>query len=133
MSGSTLRRCSRRGFVLAFSIGTLGAFSSCGGNGEPEELTVFREAMEAVAAGDKAKGMELLNECIQIKPSHYAYLERARLYMDQKDTPKAIDDCKKGLELDPENKELTWLLGELEKPEPERFKGPAALPPASRK
>lgn len=125
-------RVSRRGFVLVSAAGWAIAVAGCG-DSQPEELTVFREAMDAIAAGDKVKGMELLNKCLEIKPSHYAYYERARLHMENKEIPKAIEDCKKGLELDPENKDLKWLLAELEKPEPKRFQGPAALPPASRK
>jgi len=115
------------------SLGVVVAVSGCGGSVEPEELIVFKDAMAAISTGDNAKGMELLTKCLEIKPSHYAYLERAKLYMEAKETPKAIDDCQKGLALDPGNKDLTWLLGELKKPEPKRFQGPAALPPASRK
>jgi tetratricopeptide (TPR) repeat protein len=123
----------RRRFLGICFLGAMALASGCGGSVEPEELVVFKEAMAAVAAGDKAKGMELLNQCLEIKPSHYAYLERARLRMEAKEVPQAIDDCKKGLELDPQNSELQWLLSQLEKPEGQRFKGPDALPPASRK
>lgn len=124
---------ARRRFLGVLSLAAASVASGCGGTGEPEELIVYKEAVAAIVAGDNAKGMELLNKCLEIKPSHYAYMERAKLYMSMKETQKAIDDCKKGLELDPQNKDLAWLLGELQKPEPKRFQGPAALPPASRK
>lgn len=124
---------TRRLFLKLASLGVVVVASGCGGSVEPEELIVFKDAMAAITGGDRAKGMELLNKCIEIKPSHYAYFERAKLHMEAKETAKAIDDCNKALELDPGNKDITWLLGELKKPEPKRFKGPTELPPSSKK
>jgi hypothetical protein len=126
---NTLRR-----MLMGFATCMLAAVLGCGGSDAvPDELASFQEAMKAVEAGDKAKGMELLTECIDAKPTHYAYLERAKLYYDQKKVPEAIKDCQAGLALQPDHAELRWYISELEKPEDKRFKGPAGIPPRSRK
>lgn len=125
---------ARRAFLGLAPCCLLLVTLGCGGSGaEPDELVSFQEAMKAVEAGDKAKGMELLNQCIETKPTHYAYLERAKLFVDQKKIPEAIKDCQAGLALQPDHAELRWYISELEKPEEKRFKGPAGIPPRSRK
>jgi hypothetical protein len=99
----------------------------------PDEITSFQEAMAAVSSGDKVKGMELLNACIEAKPTNYALFERAKLHLDAKNIPAAIKDCEQGLQLEPTDRDLKWLLAELKKPEQQRFKGANASSPRARK
>jgi tetratricopeptide (TPR) repeat protein len=93
----------------------------------------FIAAQEALAAGDRAGAMEALTKSIEAKPTGWAYLERAKLYLEQGDDEAAIADCEAGLALDPENIDLKWLLGEAKKPKAERFKGKNAEPPSAGK
>ena len=55
--------------------------------------------------------------------------ERANIYVEQGNEEAAIADCKAGLEVDSNDRDLNWLLAELEKPANKRFKGRFAQPP----
>lgn len=104
-----------------------------GGENVPDELANFKAATDAIAAGDKAEGMRLLTECIEAKPTHYAYLERAKLYVAENKITEARADVNAGLALDPAHRELLYYAAELEKPEGQRFKVPMSALPESRK
>lgn len=90
-------------------------------------------AKAALAKGDQATAMKELDASIAASPSEWAYLERAKLKHEMQQDPDAIADCEAGLKLDAENKELTWLMGELKKPKAQQFQGKAAAPPSASK
>lgn len=100
---------------------------------EPDEAAAFRKAMETIAAGDKVKGLEELNACIEAKPTSYALFERAKLKVEAKDDAGALADCAQGLQLEPTNRDLIWYQAELKKPAAQRFKGAAAQSPRATK
>ena len=89
----------------------------------------FLAAQAALDRGDNATALEELNKSIELGPDPWAYYQRARLLNDQKQTDKALADCKAGLALDPQHGELKWLAGELQKPADQRFVGKNAKPP----
>lgn len=108
----------------------------CGGGSKPADepaVKHFIAAQEALTRGDKTAAMEALTKSIESRPNGWAYLERAKLYLEQDNDAAAIADCEAGLELEPENIDLKWLLGEAKKPKAERFKGKNAKPPSAGK
>ena len=86
-------------------------------------------AAQAVSAGDKEAAISELSASIENSPSAWAYFERARILLDKGQEQEAILDCQLGLELDPKDRNLLWLSGELKKPAAQRFKGKLAKPP----
>lgn len=123
---------TRRG-LLALALGWTLVATGCGSASEPDELADFKKATDAIAAGDKAEGMRLLTACIESKPTHYAYLERAKLYVDENKFAEARTDVNAGLAIDPAHRELRYYAAELEKPDGQRFKVPMSEMPESRK
>lgn len=94
---------------------------------------LFHAAAEAQKQGDHAKALDLFSQAIATRPSGYAYLGRAKLYLEMKDDAHAAQDVEAGLQLDPEHRDLIWLRAQLKKPERLRFKGAEAQPPSASK
>lgn len=90
-------------------------------------------AREALAAGDSAAALVSLNASIEAEPNVWAYIERAKLRGERGEIEAAQADCRAGLELLPENRDLKWMLAEFEKPANQRFKGRNATPPTASK
>jgi hypothetical protein len=97
-------------------------FVGCGGSQQDgsqfqhdQAATLFLEAIQARQT-DQAKAVELLTQSIESRPSHNAYYQRAWIHGLQGRDNEARADVAKGLELEPENKQLKWLEGELKKP-----------------
>lgn len=110
--------------------------SGCGQRNSPEQQPAtqhFLAAQEALAKGDKAAALQSFTASIDAKPTGWAYMERAKLYLDQGNADAAIADCEAGLAVEPENDDLEWLLGEAKKPAESRFKGKYAQPPSAKK
>jgi tetratricopeptide (TPR) repeat protein len=97
------------------------------------EANYFVQAQAALEQGTIDEALDLLSKSIEVKPQAYAHYQRARIYVDREEDSLAIDDCKRGLELEPENRDLQWLLGELQKPKNSRFKGKFKDPPGASK
>ena len=93
----------------------------------------FMAAKDALADGDTGLAMEELTRSIEAKPNAWAYLERARLFIEQGEFDSARSDTLAGLELQPENRDLRWLAVEMDKPLSQRFKGRFASPPSATK
>jgi Tfp pilus assembly protein PilF len=91
------------------------------------------EARQAIGDGNTAKALATLTESIKSEPNTWAYLERAKLYAKQGSDQAAADDCKEVLKLDPENRDVAWLQGELRKAKEKRFQGRFAFPPSASK
>lgn len=119
---------SRIAIVGLFSV----MLTGCGGAGpvldEADQALV--DARTAVASGDQAKAIELLDVSISLKPDTWSYYERARLLAETGDDDAARKDIDSGLELDPEHAELLWLKKQIKKPKRSRFKG---APPSASK
>lgn len=98
----------------------------------PEQEKYF-QAQDAVAEKNPQEAIRLLTESLEIKPTSYAYRERARLLIDAGQQQQAIADCEAGLELAPDDKDLQWLLGECRKPAEQRFQRGQSVPPSSLK
>jgi uncharacterized protein HemY len=101
--------------------------------GMTKSRTSLIEAREAIAAGDSAKAIELLNASIADQPNTWAYFELAKLQLAGGDEPAALASCDAALQLDPESPDIVWLKGEIGKPEANRFKGRFKDPPSARK
>ena len=129
------RRLSRNVALLGSASALLLMAAGCGGPDPSQQPSVqsFIEAQQALANGDKAAAMELLTASIEAKPNGWAYLERAKLYLEQGDDASAIADCDAGLAEQPDNADLKWLRDEAQKPAAERFKGRFAKPPSDGK
>jgi tetratricopeptide (TPR) repeat protein len=84
-----------------------------------EAARLFLEAMK-VRPTDQAKALELLTQSIEARPSYNAYYQRAWIYGLHNRDDEAKADISSGLELEPENRELKWLQGELKKPTSQR-------------
>ena len=116
-------------------IGMLGlALPGCGEKERatpPDDALVF-QARDALAAGDKPKALDLYTQAIEIRGTSWAYFERGRLKGEMSDPKGAMEDCVKGLEIDPENRDLIWLRDELKKPKASQFQ-PGAVPPSRKK
>lgn len=89
----------------------------------------FVAAVQAIEAGDKETALSELSASIEKSPSAWAYFQRARIYIDQGKETEATADIQKGLEVDPQHRDLKWLEAELKKPPAQRFKGRFAKPP----
>lgn len=98
-----------------------------------EEQNYFVLAADALYSGDDAKALEMLAKSIETKPSRYAHYERAKLYEKQGADEQALADCAAALELQPGDKDVLWLQGEIKKPKAKRFKGRFANPPSAAK
>ena len=112
------------------------ATAGCGQTSGPDlddSAQSFIAAQQALADGDTDKAKQLLTASIQARPDAWAYYQRAKLYSDTGDDAAAQADCQAGLELDAQNTNLMWLAGELEKPQPQRFRGKFSKPPSDSK
>jgi Tfp pilus assembly protein PilF len=98
-----------------------------------EEQNYFVLAADALNSGDDAKAMEMLTKSIETKPSRYAHYERAKLHEKQGADDQALADCAAALQLQPGDKDVLWLQGEIKKPKDKRFKGRFANPPSAAK
>lgn len=97
----------------------------------PAEQEKYFQAQDAIAENNPQEAIRLLSESLEIKPTPYAYLQRARLFIDAGQQEQAIADCQAGLELAPDNKDLQWLLDECRKPAERRFQDRQSVPPSS--
>jgi hypothetical protein len=110
--------------VLAGAMACI--FVGCGGS-QPDgskfqhdqAAMLFLEAMKTRPT-DQAKALELLTQSIETRPSYNAYYQRAWIHGLHNRDVQAKADIAAGLELEPENRELKWLEGELQKPAQQR-------------
>jgi hypothetical protein len=91
------------------------------------------EARQAIGDGNTAKALEALNASIDSQPNAWAYMERAKINAQQGNDQAALEDCKEIEKLEPHNRDIPWLRGELKKPKEKRFKGQFAIPPSFHK
>ena len=120
----------------ALLVSTLFMACGCGSSEEANfgsAREAYLEAMQAAQQGDTAKAIEGLTASLAAVPAAATYMERAKLYLAEGRQDEALQDCQAALELDPENEDVKWLLGEVKKPEKERFKGDQQAPPSSGK
>ena len=125
----------RREVRLLVSVGAL-CFLLAAGCGEDPQVTAdnaFYQAQDAASGGDKEQAVALLTQAIETTPRAYMYYERARLHLDLGKDEQAVADCEAGLQLDPEDKDLIWLMDETQKKPQARFRGRNAQPPRERK
>jgi Tfp pilus assembly protein PilF len=112
------------------------SLAGCGGSSGPklsDSSKLLIEARTAIADGNPAKAMESLDASIAAQPTSWAYLERAKLNARQGSDQAAEADCKEVLKLDPENRDVPWIRGELKKPKEKRFQGQFQFPPSAKK
>ena len=88
----------------------------------------LEEAKQAIAAGDTAGALPLLQASIDAQPTIWAYVERAKLYAKEGKDQEANADCEEILKLHPDNQDVVWIKAELKKPADKRFQGAAAAP-----
>jgi tetratricopeptide (TPR) repeat protein len=106
------------------------AFIGCGGGpSASKSYDHLVAAATAISAGDKDTALTELSASIEQSPSAWAYFQRARIYLEKGQESDAVADCQKGLEIDPNYRNLLWLSAELKKPAAQRFKGKLAKPP----
>lgn len=107
------------------------------GSGQEERFATARssylEAMQAIEEGDAAQAISALTASIDLMPTAAAYMERAKLYAAADKQQEALKDSRAALDLDPDNTDAQWLLGEIEKPAKQRFQGQFKTPPSSGK
>jgi hypothetical protein len=84
-----------------------------------QAATLFLEAMQARPT-DQAKALALLTQSIEARPSYNAYYQRGWIHALEGRDAEAESDVAAGLKLEPENRELKWLEGELKKPAAQR-------------
>jgi len=94
---------------------------------------VYAKAAEAIEAGDMSTAIALLDQLIEARPQPGLYLERAQAKLKAGDDAGAKADCQEGLKLDPEDRDLKWLLSEMKKDTKQRFKGKNQKPPGRSK
>ena len=92
---------------------------------------LVRQAVEARTAGKNDEALALFNRALEIRAVPYVYFERAKLHHDLHDDQAALADCAKGLEIDPEYRDLRWYREELSKPVARQFQGAKARPPSA--
>lgn len=127
---------ARSSALFRFAAIVFGAVIGCGQRDAvelTEEQNYFVLAADALNSGDDAKAMEMLAKSIETKPSRYAHYERAKLYEKQGADEQALADCAAALQLQPGDKDVLWLQGEIKKPKDKRFKGRFANPPSAAK
>ncbi len=123
--------------LLVFLLGTSSlVLLGCGGqdNSKTKEArSYFVEARRAIGSGDTAKALEALSASIESEPTTWAYLQRAKINAEGGNDQAVSEDCKAVLELDPQNRDVPWMEGELKKPKDKRFQGRFKEPPSSSK
>lgn len=106
----------------------------CGCTSEQQKLEdVYGKAAEAIEAGDMTTAISLLDQLIEARPQPGLYLERAQAKLKAGDEAGATADCKEGLKLEADNRDLKWLLAEIKKDAKQRFKGKNQQPPGRSK
>lgn len=129
LASSTVRRAVPAGSLLLCSV-----LIGCEAGAVLDEADqALVDAREAIAAGDSASAMDLLDASIGSKPDPWSYYERARLHSENGDDDAAQADVVAGLDIDPEHSELLWLQKQLKKPKRSRFKGKSGQPPSATK
>jgi tetratricopeptide (TPR) repeat protein len=120
---------------IGLLVGLLNVTGGCGGSDVEvmDARNYFLEAQEALKQGDTTKAIAAFTASIESKPNAWAYMERAKLNAAAGQDQQALDDAQKAVELEPENSDTAWLVGELKKPAAQRFKGIFAVPPSARK
>jgi tetratricopeptide (TPR) repeat protein len=118
--------------LLLVAILSVGCSSSDGPNLDDADRH-FIAAEKAMAAGDKEQAIKELDASIAVRPTSWAYFKRGQLHAAVGNDQQAQADVQKGLELNPEDKDLKWLEKELKKPATRRFKGAAGQPPGMSK
>lgn len=117
--------------AACFSVAALLCVAGCGQNNEISEAGVYlNDALAAIEAGENERAIELLSKSLELEPDPYAYLQRAKLYLEADDAESANADIAKGLALEPEHPDLLWLQEQAKKPLRTRFKGRDAEPPS---
>jgi len=94
---------------------------------------VFQEAVALMNDGDDQQAITKVTESLAAEETSWAYYLRATLYKKTEQFAKALADCKMGLALEPDHKDLLWLESELEKPAAVRFMGANSDPPSTSK
>jgi Tfp pilus assembly protein PilF len=106
--------------LIPLALVGCGATQRDGGQFQHDEAArLFLEAMK-VRPTDQARALQLLTESIEVRPSYNAYFHRAWIHALQGRDEQAQADLQAGLELEPENRDLKWLEGELKKPAGQR-------------
>ena len=112
------------------------ALIGCGGDSGPEVSDAGQhliEGRQAIAEGNTTKALEALDASIASEPNIWAYMERAKINAQQGNDQAVLADGNEILKLDPKNRDVPWLKGELKKPKEKRFQGQFATPPSFRK
>ena len=94
---------------------------------------IATKAAEALEAGDTTTAIACLDQLIEARPQPALYVERAQAKLKAGDDAGAKADCQEGLKLDPEDRDLKWLLSEMKKDTKQRFKGKNQKPPGRSK
>jgi tetratricopeptide (TPR) repeat protein len=113
------------------SVAALLGVSGCRQGNEISEAGVYlNDALDAIKTGDNDRAIELLSKSLELETDPYAYLQRAKLYLELDEVASASADIAKGLELEPEHPDLLWLQEQSKKPKARRFRGEDAEPPS---
>lgn len=135
MKRDRINLCWKSASAGLFAMMVAVLFGGC--DAGKSEVTVsnnyFIEASRAIGAGDTVKAMEALNASLDIKPSVWAYMERAKLNLQNGDQQAALADCQAALAISPEDRDVLWLQAEIKKPASKRFKGRFKTPPSHSK
>lgn len=120
-------------FLLVLMIPPFAAVG-CGGKDtlEPADYHMIA-AKQAIAADDTQRAIEELTAALAERDDAAAYRMRADIYIEQGQDDKAIADCESGLKINPEDRDLQWMLRELKKPSKRRFQGKNQVPPSASK
>jgi tetratricopeptide (TPR) repeat protein len=117
--------------IAWLSVAALLGVSACRQGNEISEAGVYlNDALDAIKTGDNDRAIELLSKSLELETDPYAYLQRAKLYLELDEVASASADIAKGLELEPEHPDLLWLQEQAKKPTATRFKGEDAEPPS---
>lgn len=119
-------------WILASSIAC--ACIGCGGPASGRDPVVagqkLEEAKKAIASGDTASAMTLLQASLDAQPNTWAYAERAKLNAKAGKDQEALADCEEILKLNSDNRDVPWIKAELKKPADKRFQ---TAPPSTKK
>lgn len=69
----------------------------------PEEMRLLEKGKQLMAAGELKLAVLALTESIAAKPTDWAYMNRGKAYLMLKDYDKALSDCSKAIELNPQD------------------------------
>ena len=130
----SFRRIRRVDLSSYLAIALSCGLSGCGGTNEPpvsEANRLFLEAQELRAQGNTDGAIEKLAASIAAEPTLWAFTERAKLHAQAGNDRAAIEDCDAALKTFPDEPDLLWLKGELQKPKEQRFQGRFKTPPSA--